>query len=38
VFDADLLRIRSVVVAVRVAGAAADMRFAVSPRNLNQRR
>jgi type II secretory pathway pseudopilin PulG len=38
VFDADLLRIRSVGVSLRVAGADDDFRFAVSPRNLNQRR
>ena len=38
VFDADLLRIRSVVVSLRLAGVAGDIRFTVSPRNLNQRR
>ena len=38
VFDADLRRIRSVIVSLRVAGANDDIRFAVSPRNLNQRR
>jgi hypothetical protein len=38
VFDADLLRIRSVGVSLRVAGADDDFRFVVSPRNLNQRR
>jgi prepilin-type N-terminal cleavage/methylation domain-containing protein len=37
-FDADLLRVRSVLVSLRVAGTAGDVRLAVSPRNLNQRR
>ena len=38
VFDADLLRIRSVVVSLRVAGGAGEIRFAVSPRNINRTR
>ena len=38
VFDADLLRIRSVGISLRVAGSDDDFRFVVSPRNLNQRR
>jgi prepilin-type N-terminal cleavage/methylation domain-containing protein len=38
VFDADLLRIRSVIASLRVAGTDDDIRFTVAPRNLNQRR
>jgi hypothetical protein len=36
-FDADLLRVRQVIITVRVVGGA-EMRFAVTPRNLSQLR
>jgi hypothetical protein len=37
-FDADLLRIRKMAIRIRVAGAAADVGFEVTPRNRNQGR
>jgi hypothetical protein len=37
-FDADLLRIRKIAIRLRVAGSAADVWFAVTPRNRNQGR
>ncbi len=37
-FDADLLRIRHVVVRVAASGVSGDLQFTVAPRNLNQSR